>query len=133
MKNNERPIRKHAWLPDEEQAIIAFRETPIAELKAAFFPDVSVPAIRYKKRRLLEEERFSRTGPWDEAELHFLRTNLQRPNAEIQNFIFRTNDQINRMRWSIKHGKSTRRIGPHRRHRFAYSTGNTQLQLAKCA
>jgi hypothetical protein len=133
MKNNERRIRKHAWLPDEEQAILAFRETPVTELKAVFFPDVSVPAIRYKKRRLLEEERFSRTGPWNEEELQFLRANLQRPNGEIQNFILRTNDQINRMRWSIKHGKSTSRIGPRRRYRFAYSTGNIQLRLAKCA
>ena len=135
MENNAKPtiIKKHLWLPDEEKFLIETRDATIAELKDLFFPDVSVAAIRYKLRRLLDEERYHKTGPWSDDELSILRANLNLSNAVIRQNLHRTDDDINTMRWAMKHGRSTRRIGPRRRYRFAYSTGNTQLQLAKCA
>jgi hypothetical protein len=125
-QTNRKTSNNHSWTIDEEQFLLATTEYSAIELKAVFFNDLSVAAINLKLRRLLDEGRFNKVGPWSETELRFLRGNLNLRNAEVQKTILRTADDINNMRWSIKHGKSTNRIGPHRRYRFAYNPNYIQ-------
>jgi len=110
-----RQIRKDTGIavpfPEESETILQ------AVLKSVLLKsDLSSASTQgqHKLLRLEEELRFNRVGAWAPDELAFLAANLNLRNAEIQKTIPRPVKDLDAMRFSMKHGRSTNVRGPRR-------------------
>ena len=131
--------KRHRWTLADEKTLLANISLPADEIRDRFFKDLSVIAVKYKLKYLMQELRFNRVGPWTKDELDFLAININQRTSVIQITIPRPDKDIHMMKYQLKRGKSTNVRGPHRLHGVVATLsdpqqsalGNTQFEFAR--